>query len=96
MYPTGLAKYYDLYSWDGLIAYTFDWPWNALQSMFLPYTLMIPIDVWLALFGGASMDNIWKIFLFYEPFATYAGGMTSFVAAYFHIEMQDGWGILYN
>lgn len=27
VYPTGLAKYYDLYSWGGLIGYTFEWLW---------------------------------------------------------------------
>lgn len=94
VYPTGLAKYYDLYSWGGLVEYCFSWLWIELQSVFLSYTLGVPIDIWLAIIGGMSLDNVWKIMLFYDPFVS--SSFASWVAEYFHIEMEDGWGMLYN
>ena len=30
LYPTGLSKYYDVYSTDGLFAYTFGWIWEEI------------------------------------------------------------------
>ena len=30
LYPTGLSKYYDLYSSDGLFAYAFGWIWKEI------------------------------------------------------------------
>ena len=94
VYPTGLAKYYDLYSWGGLFDYAFSWLWVYLQQMFLPYTLMIPIDVWVAIIGGMELKGVWKIMLFYPPFASSA--VASWVAEYFKVEMEDGWGMLNN
>jgi hypothetical protein len=57
---------------------------------------LIPVDVWLALIGGASLDDVWKILLFYEPFVYITGGLPSLVAWYFDVKMEDGWGIMYN
>jgi len=96
LYPQGISKYYDVYSLDGLIGYTFAWIWNMIQNFFLPLTLDVPIDVWLALFSGASLKGLWKIFLFYEPFLHFTGAVPSIVASFFKVEMEDGWGILYN
>lgn len=64
----------------------------------LPYTLLIPVDIWLAWFNGASAEGAWKIFLFYMPFALIHGFgiIPSLVAWYFKVEMEDGWGILNN
>ena len=96
MYPTGLSKYFDLYSLDGMIGYTFHWIWDVIQHYALAYTLFIPIDVWFAILGGKSMDGIWKIFLFYEPFVYLSAGIPSAIAQIFNVEMEDGWGILEN
>lgn len=96
LYPTGLSKYFDLYSIDGLISYTFHWIWDYIQHLALAYTLFVPIDVWLALLSGKSLDGLWKIFLFYEPFVYLSAGIPSAVAHFFNIEMEDGWGILDN
>lgn len=96
VYPTGLSKYYDVHSIDGLFAYLFEWLWVFLQRLFMLYTLEVPLDIWLALFNGASMEGIWKIFIFYYPFSSFNGSFPSFVAEYFGVEMTDGWGILNN
>jgi hypothetical protein len=65
--------------------------------MFLkPFTLWIPIDVWIAIFSGGSFDGLWKIFLFYMPWAIFSLGTPSSIAGFFGVEMEDGWGILYN
>lgn len=96
LYPQGISKYYDVFSVDGLIGYTLGWIWNEIQHMFLPLTFYVPIDVWLGLFAGASLKDFWKILLFYEPFAGFTGELPSMVATFFRIEMEDGWGIMYN
>lgn len=96
LYPTGLSKYFDLHSVDGLISYTWKWAWDTIQELCLPLTFLIPIDVWLALFNNANLDGVWKVFLFYSPFSLLSAGIPSLWAWYFGIEMEDGWGILYN
>lgn len=96
LYPSGLSKYFDLHSLDGLIGYTFNWIWDLIQAITLPFTLFVPIDVWLAIFNGASLEGLWKIFLFYEPFLYLSLGLPSLVARFFHVEMEDGWGIMEN
>jgi hypothetical protein len=79
-----------------LIGYTFGWIWNEIQHLFLPLTFYVPIDVWLGLFSGASLKDLWKVMLFYEPFAMFTGEVPSIVATFFKVEMEDGWGIMYN
>lgn len=74
----------------------FEWIWVALQRMFMIFTLEVPLDIWLALFNGASMEGLWKIFIFYYPFSSLSGSVPTFVAEYFGVEMIDGWGILNN
>lgn len=64
--------------------------------MVLIYTLFVPIDVWLALLSGKSLDGLWKVFLFYEPFVYASAFIPSVVASFFKVEMEDGWGILMN
>ena len=96
LYPTGLSKYFDLYSVDGIINYSLSWVWNEVQHFAMPYTFFIPIDVWLALFDGKSIDGLWKVFLFYEPFVYLSAFIPSAVASFFKVEMEDGWGILLN
>ena len=96
LYPTGLSKYYDMHSTTGLLTYTFYWIWVEIQYFLLPFTLFIPIDVWLAIYNGFSLNGSWKIFIFYEPFIYLTGLLPSLVATVFRVEMEDGWGIMYN
>lgn len=61
-----------------------------------PFTFFIPIDVWIAIFEGGSLDGLWKIFLFYMPFSIISLGTPSRIASFFGVTMEDGWGILEN
>jgi len=67
-----------------------------IEHLFASLTFFIPIDVWLAIFNGASLDDTWKIFMFYSPFFIFSGPMPSIIANYFGVTMEDGWGILDN
>jgi len=96
LYPTGLSKYFDLYSVGGIISYSISWLWNEVQHLAIPFTFFIPIDVWLAIISGKSLDGLWKVFLFYEPFVLASAFVPSMVANFFKVEMEDGWGILLN
>lgn len=80
----------------GLTAYTFHWCWDYAQHLILPYTLGIPLDIWVAWLNGGSTKDIWKIFVFYEPWVYFMGFVPSIIASYFNVEMEDGWGIMYN
>ena len=70
-----------------MISYTFHWIWDYIQHLVLAYTFGIPIDILLAFLTGKSMDGLWKIFLFYEPFVLLSAGVPSLVANFFDIEM---------
>lgn len=61
LYPTGLSKYFDLYSFDGLYEYFMAWMWIWLCTMASPLTLFIPLDIWVAIFNGLSWNGLWKI-----------------------------------
>lgn len=96
LYPYGLSKYFDVFSTSGLFEYLWFDIWVVIQEFFLPFTFNIPVDIWLAWFQGANTDGIWKIFLFYAPFAAINGDIPSWVAGFFRVPMEDGWGILDN
>lgn len=65
LYPTGLSKYFDMHSTAGLTEYFFYWLWASIEYFLQSFTLMIPVDVWMALLNGYSTEGLWKIFLFY-------------------------------
>lgn len=96
LYPKGFAKYFDTYSVDGIVNYSFHYIWDLIQHFALPLTFMVPVDVWMALLDGKSMEGIWKIFLFYQPFVWLSAGIPSVVAKAFNVEMEDGWGMMDN
>ena len=51
IYPTGLSKYYDVYSLQGITALFGDWLWFSIDSRLLaPFLLMTPISIWGQLF----------------------------------------------
>ena len=63
LYPAGLSKYFDLYSFDGVYEYFLAWMWIWLCTAASPLTLFIPLDVWVAMFNGQSWTGLWKILL---------------------------------
>jgi hypothetical protein len=78
-YPTGIAKYYDLYSWAGYWDYTEDWMWSAFCLSICWLTLGLPLNLWIALFEGYSWDNIWLMFV------------PSWIGHFFGLEIENGW-----
>ena len=77
-YPTGLAKYYDLFSWDGYWEYTLDWMWYTTALCLSPFTLFIPLNIWMVMFE-TSWDNIWLIFV------------PMWIGHFLGLEIENGW-----
>ena len=51
IYPTGLSKYYDVYSLQGITALFMDWIWFTIDSWLLaPFLLMTPVSIWGQMF----------------------------------------------
>lgn len=83
LYPKGISKYFDVYSVDGIIAYSLAYLWVYIQGLVMPYTFLIPIDIWLALFSGKSLDGVWKLFLFYGPWNVFANYVPQILGDFF-------------
>ena len=98
IYPTGLGKYYDIYSVQGLINYLFSYIWVYIQMFFLNwFTLFVPIDVWSGWLGGKTTASMWMWFVFYNPLNIgFLFFPNTLIAKYFGVSMEDGWGILEN
>lgn len=79
LYPTGLSKYFDLYSWPGWFAYFFAWLWIQFCFWFSPFTLFVPLNIWLGMINGKTWDGIWKVFI--PPWFAWLFGVT----------IEDGW-----
>ena len=63
LYPIGLTKYYDLYSYRGLVNYIGDWIWVWTTNILSPLTLFIPYDFLQAWVNGYSWENWWIVFI---------------------------------
>jgi hypothetical protein len=75
MYPTGISKYYDLYSWNGFNVYIIDRIWYILYSL-------IPLPVlWPVLIAFFTTDNSdwWKILV------------PSWLRRFFGLTLENGW-----
>ena len=67
LYPQGIYKYFDMSSFDGYLKYTTFWFWVFLQNILSVFTLLIPIDIWIAMFEDGSWDKMEVYFLYYLP-----------------------------
>ncbi len=65
LYPTGLSKYYDLYSMTGFFEYLKGWIWIWTTNLLMPFTFFVPFDVWEAIINGYKWDDIYFAFLPY-------------------------------
>ena len=70
MYPTGINKYYDMYSFDGLVNYELTLLWYELcevvGSLFM---YGMPVDLlWDLFFTDLTWDGITEIFWYYMPY----------------------------
>ena len=63
IYPTGLSKYYDMYSMTGFVNYISGWIWIWVCNFLTPFTFFIPFDLWEAAINGYKWDKIWTIML---------------------------------
>jgi hypothetical protein len=48
--PTGIHKYYDMYSWAGYWTYSYDKFFAILYIILSPFTLFVPLNFWIAIF----------------------------------------------
>jgi len=92
LYPQGIHKYFDMFSWMGLWTFTLEWLLILTWDMLLPVTLLIPIDIWIAMFS-TSWIGIERWFLWYVPWGF---GLNTLFALIFDYPSEDGWGMLWN
>lgn len=78
MYPDGLSKYFDMYSFAGITEYYIYWVWYRICDISRVFTLL-PLNFWLGILSGDDMTDIWKI-LIPSPFLWF-----------FHIRGERGW-----
>lgn len=79
VYPQGLSKYYDIYSWDGIWKYIGDWFWLTFSASLSPLLLFIPLNLWIAIFEGKSWEGLWKLLI------------PSPIAWFFRVTGENGW-----
>ena len=65
IYPTGLYKYYDLYSGTGILAVLIDYLIDILYSRVSWLLFGIPYQVVLGVFAGHTWDNLLNILLYF-------------------------------
>lgn len=63
LYPHGMSKYFDLYSWPGWFYYLFAYTWDWFCFLLSPFTFFIPLNIWIGIFNGFSWEGIWKIII---------------------------------
>ena len=79
MYPTGLSKYFDMYSFEGFFTYNFAWFWIWFCTLLAPLTLGIPLNIWLEIIDGKSWEGMWKVLV------------PTHIAWILNIRMEDNW-----
>ena len=88
MYPTGVNKYYDMYSFSGFLNFYTSLLWyefsNVVGVLFL---WGIPLDYIFDFIGGLSLDRVTDIMWYYIP-----GG--DWMVWGWNIKVQDGWNMM--
>merc|ERR1712167_208921 len=64
MYPQGLSKYYDMYSWDGFIAYAIEWIIEIIWAILSVFTIL-PIPAWIMIFDGGEFGDVITYLIWY-------------------------------
>ena len=62
-YPTGIHKYYDMFSLSGYYTYYIDYYIARFLEMWGLFTYGIPLDVLWGIKNGTSFENIWYYLL---------------------------------
>jgi len=94
LYPQGIYKYYDMSSWAGLAKFTSSWLWITLTNVLAPLTLLIPLDIWLAIASDVSWEGMGTFFLYYLPWAPF--GLNTWLGLILDEKSEDGFGMLQN
>ena len=94
LYPYGLYKYFDMNSIVGYFDYIFSYIWVSICEYFKFLTLWIPADIWLNLFLGAKLEGFEKWLLWYFCWLPFCPN--KYVGMFFHVTVEDGWGMLSN
>ena len=89
MYPTGVNKYYDMYSFDGFVNYEISVLYyefcDVIGGLFL---YGIPLDFFIDwLFEGLSWDGFLDIIWYYLPYGDW-------VVWGWNVKAQDGWNLM--
>lgn len=64
MYPSGDAKYFDMYSYPGWVNYAFWYVWAWFCAALSPFTLFVPVNFWFRILEGDLVwDGFWKAFV---------------------------------
>ena len=89
MYPSGINKYYDMYSFPGLWDYWLSLVWyefcDVIGGLFLwGIPLDFYIDWW---FNGLSWEGIMNIAWFYLPYGDW-------IVWGWNVKAQDGWNLM--
>lgn len=79
LYPSGINKYFDMFSLQGWFNYTFYWMWMMFCQSLSPFTLGIPLNIWLGIINGLSWEGWWKMF------------MPTWIIWIFHLRGENGW-----
>ena len=62
-YPTGIHKYYDMFSLSGYYTYYIDYYIARFLEMWGLFTYGVPLDVLWGIKNGTSFENIWYYLL---------------------------------
>ena len=92
MYPTGVHKYYDMYSINGLLDYSLHWCIVFGADLLSPLTFFLPMDILFAAFNY-KWDDMEKYFYYYVPWGL---GLNTLYGVYMDQHQEDGWGLLWK
>merc|ERR1712226_1740080 len=86
IYPYGLSKYYDMYSWDGFISYCIAWIVQAIWWI-LSFITVLPVPAWLKLFDGGDFGDLITFLIWYPNWF----GIMHILSSFFNVTMENGW-----
>lgn len=78
LYPSGINKYFDLFSFNGWVNYVFYWGYAMVTELLTPFTLL-PINIWIGILEGYNWENWWYAFV------------PDIFIWIFHLRGQNGW-----
>ena len=88
MYPTGVHKYFDTFSFTGMVDYLIALIWYEICDWTgIFFLLGLPLDFILDWFAGLSWERALNILWYWVPFG-------NLFVWFFNIKVQDGWNMM--